>query len=111
MVKHMPNLFVVVCLILSWTIGLLFINQYYNPVVIIPTFNDYLWFDRFEGVLGLTLIVTVITMLLFFLQFKFSFLTSTKLKKIVTYSSHYVLWIAVLAIQLKVIAFNLGICH
>ncbi|MRH43891.1 hypothetical protein GH741_14705 [Aquibacillus halophilus] len=110
MAKNISSVIIVGLMLLSWSLGIYFLTIYFDTVLVIPTINDYLWTSPFKGILGLTSIITTITVLFFFFQYRFKLFKKQR-GYLITHISHHVVWLLVVGSQLKVIAFNLGICH
>ncbi|MCT2535729.1 hypothetical protein NC661_06335 [Aquibacillus koreensis] len=108
---NISSMIMIGLMIVSWVVGFYFLQGYYDTTLIIPSLNDYIWTTPFKGILGLTSIFTAVTLLLFFLQIKFKQFFHQKKYFYFTHISNHLLWIAVVSVQVKVILFNLGICH
>ncbi|MDL4842983.1 hypothetical protein [Aquibacillus rhizosphaerae] len=111
MVKKTSSIVIIGFMLVSWTIGIYFLNINYDPVLIIPTLNDFLWMSPFKAILGLTSVVTAFTILLFLSQYTFKSFFQNRKKFYIAHISHHTAWILIVMLQVKVIAFNLGICH
>ncbi|MDQ0216360.1 polyferredoxin [Oikeobacillus pervagus] len=91
---------------ISWFLGLYFLAFLATPSIIIPLGNQYIWVTPFVGLLSLTIFLTAITIVLSLLRKK-----ANGRKRAILPFLHSILWLVVLLSQVKVILFNLGICH
>ncbi|ARI78999.1 hypothetical protein [Halobacillus mangrovi] len=95
----------------SWGLGIYFISILYTPALIIPLFDQFLWMSEVKGLLGLTILFTVITLPILGFLFKTRAAVSNKKSRYTLLISNYAIWLAIVASQLKITAYNLGICH
>lgn len=100
-----------ISMLASWGIGIYFISIVNTPTIIIPLFDQFLWMDHYQGFLGLTLLFSITTIPLVL----YAFQKRGKLKKKKSWYSLFtasqLFWLATMAAQTKIIAYNLGICH
>ncbi|WP_085992650.1 hypothetical protein [Oceanobacillus senegalensis] len=93
-------------MIISWGIGIYYFVTFYTPITVIPAFHNFYWTSTFTAMLGLTTIFTFISAIA---------IAILKFKKIYKwYIIHGVgifIWGFTIFSQLKIAAFNLGICH
>lgn len=102
-----PLLFMVfIFMIMSWLIGLFSLTKFYTPTIIVPTWNSYIWVTPFLGLLGATVVFTIVTIGIFYSQKKKINFNWKMINGVGT-----VFWMLVILAQLKVVAYNLGICH
>ncbi|WP_134702692.1 hypothetical protein [Ammoniphilus sp. YIM 78166] len=87
-------------MIFSWAIGLYFIEYYFKRVSLVVQLDQFYWVSPFKGLLGLTLIVSFLTIGLYGMH----------QRKFIRWGIVFT-WIAVLLIQTKMIAYNLALCH
>ncbi|KHE72017.1 hypothetical protein [Halobacillus sp. BBL2006] len=95
----------------SWVLGIYFISFLYSPTIIIPLFDQFLWMSETKGLLGLTTLFTLFTLPLIGFLFKTRHLLKKRKIRYTMLFSNYVVWLAIIASQLKITAYNLGICH
>lgn len=95
----------------SWGLGIYFISILYTPSLIIPLFDRFLWMSEAKGLLGLTTLFTVITLPTLGFLFKTRNHVSNKKSRYTLLISNYAIWLTIVASQLKITAYNLGICH
>ncbi|MFZ0371014.1 MAG: hypothetical protein WAM07_15565 [Halobacillus sp.] len=95
----------------SWILGFYFISILYTPTIIIPLPNHFLWTDEYKGALGLTTILTILTIPLITYYFKKrkSFVPTRKWS--IAFLINLTAWLLTISAQLKIVAYNLGICH
>ncbi|MGR9047796.1 hypothetical protein ACQ4XT_04055 [Halobacillus faecis] len=109
--KTYPLLINLLFMIISWAIGVYFLSVIYTPTIIIPLFNDFIWIRDYKGLLGLTAIFTVLTIPLVTFLYK----KRGQMKKKTTWygmnAVTHLLWLGTLALQVKTVLYNLGICH
>ncbi|MGP4076711.1 hypothetical protein [Halobacillus sp. K22] len=98
-------------MLISWTLGFYFISILYTPTIIIPLPNNFLWTNEYKGLLGLTTIITILTVpfITYYFRKRKSYVHSRK------WSAAFIInltaWLITIAAQLKIVAYNLGICH
>ncbi|MEW9671389.1 hypothetical protein [Ammoniphilus sp. 3BR4] len=96
-----------VLMIVSWLTGIFFIMKYFrNLTTIIVEWDKFYWVSPFWALLGGTLAISFLTFGCFWL--------APKLKpKNMLYigSGVSIIWVGILLVQIKIIAYNLGICH
>ncbi|MCA0972465.1 hypothetical protein LCM20_17860 [Halobacillus litoralis] len=109
--KTYPLIILLGTMLLSWAIGFYFISIITTPTIIIPLFDGFLWMSEYKGFLGLPLLFTVLTAPVAFYIFKNRQRLLRKKTWYTVFSASQLFWIATIAAQLKIIAFNLGICH
>lgn len=108
MIKKYVLLLPIILMIISWILGIYYSAKYYTPTIILPFFDQYFWVTPFQGLLLTTSIYSIFSLSINLLQLK------VKFKTIIGYillTINNVLWAIIIVLQLKVIAFNLGICH
>ncbi|MFC4023554.1 hypothetical protein ACFOUV_06930 [Oceanobacillus longus] len=94
-------------MVISWIIGIYYLTVFYTPTTVIPLFNNFYWTSTFTAMLGLTIAATIISLAaLLLLKFR------KKMQRwYVIHGFGLFLWMLTISSQLKIAAFNLGICH
>lgn len=96
-----------VLMMLSWITGVFFIEKYFsNLTTIIVEWDKFYWVSPYWALLGATLVISLLTLGCFWL--------ARKLKpryRLYMGSGVSIIWVGVLLVQMKIIAYNLGICH
>lgn len=87
-------------MIFSWAVGLYFIEFYFKMISLVIELDRFYWVSPFKGLLGLTLIVSVLTIVLFGMY----------QKRFIRWAM-VILWVGVILVQAKMIAYNLALCH
>lgn len=87
-------------MIFSWALGLYFIEYYFKMVSLVVELDQFYWVSPFKGLLGITLIMSVLTIGLYGMY----------QKRLIRWGIVFT-WVAVLLIQTKMIAYNLALCH
>lgn len=100
-----------ISMLVSWGLGIYFISIVNTPTIIIPLFDHFLWMDHYQGFLGLTLLfsITTIPLVLYAFQKRGELIKKKSWYSLFTASQLF--WLATMAAQTKIIAYNLGICH
>ncbi|MGP4069597.1 hypothetical protein [Halobacillus sp. B29] len=95
----------------SWILGYYFISILYTPTIIIPFPNHFLWTNEYKGLLGLTTIITILTIpfLTYYFSKRKSVVHTRKWSAIALIN--LTAWLLTIGAQLKIVAYNLGICH
>ncbi|SFK45854.1 hypothetical protein SAMN04487936_11475 [Halobacillus dabanensis] len=109
--KTYPLLITLLFMIISWAMGIYFLNVIYTSTIIVPLFNDFIWIRDYKGILGLTAVFSIITIpMIAFMYKKRNHLSKKKTWYSISIVTH-LFWVGTLALQLKTILYNLGICH
>lgn len=89
----------------SWGLGFFFLSRFFNPKMVVFFNYHYYWVSPFWGMLGLTILLTLLTVLFIGLR-----LGLKKGRRIVWSGLYSILWMGGLALQVRFFLFNLGIC-
>ncbi|WP_181350352.1 hypothetical protein [Thalassobacillus sp. CUG 92003] len=109
--KKFPLTLITVFLIISWFVGLYSLSVIDASTIVIPLLGEFLWMRNTQGLLGLTAIFTLLTLpvLTFMVTNR---VTLKRLKVWYTLSGATNLaWVMIIFLQIKIAAYNLGICH
>ncbi|MGP4062775.1 hypothetical protein [Halobacillus sp. H74] len=109
--KSFPLFLSLIFMIVSWAMGSYFLSVIYTPTIIVPLFNEFIWMRDYQGMLGLTTFFSLLTVPLITYMFKQrNRITKRRMWYSIAFTTH-IFWLGTIAIQLKTVAFNLGICH
>ncbi|RWZ52214.1 hypothetical protein EQV77_16080 [Halobacillus fulvus] len=109
--KRFPLIFSSALMFLSWGLGFYFLSIVTIPTVIIPLPHEFLWMDGFQAFLGLTLLFSLLTIPLIAYIMKKRTVLSKKKSWYSILTVNQLIWAATIASQVKIMAYNLGICH
>ncbi|RKQ30794.1 hypothetical protein [Oceanobacillus halophilus] len=94
-------------ILLSWGLGIYYVAAFYTPTTVIPMFNNFYWTSTYSAMLGLTTAFTITSILLFVIHKFYKKIYKWYLVRGIGLFA----WGFVIFSQLKIAAFNLGICH
>ncbi|HLU23477.1 MAG TPA: hypothetical protein VKZ77_13515 [Bacillaceae bacterium] len=95
-------------MILSWGLGIYYVTAYDIPISVVPLLdNKFYWASSFKAMLGLTIIITIISLVAFMFRKYYNRFS----KWYIIHGVGIFLWGFTLFSQARIAAFNLGICH
>ncbi|RLL43668.1 hypothetical protein D8M04_12145 [Oceanobacillus piezotolerans] len=105
--KKYPIYITLILISISWLFGFYAKSKFYTPTLVIPLLDNFYWAPTFFAMLGLTSILTIVSLLAIFLVKYFK-----NGKKFYLFTgAGYLIWTFTILSQAKIAAFNLGICH